>query len=144
MSFGQAVKHVFGNYASFQGRASRSEFWWFYLFMVIVNFVLSSIYFIGILTSPKVETSPGVYEITSLSPLAIIGIVVLIIWGLATIIPVISVSVRRLHDTDRSGWWWWLNLLLICAIGPIILLVFYILPGTPGPNRFGEGPATAA
>lgn len=142
MTFGQAVKHVFNNYANFQGRAGRAEFWWFYLFMIVANIILAIPYIIGIVTSPKVEISPGVYEMTGLSPLAVIGIIILTIWGLATIIPIISVSVRRLHDTDRSGWWWWLNLLFICAIGPIILLVFYILPGTPGPNRFGEGPAT--
>ena len=142
MSFGQAIKHVFGNYATFQGRAGRAEFWWFYLFMVIVNLVLSIPYSIGFATSPKIETSPGVFELQGLNALAIIGLVILTIWGLVTIVPIISLSVRRLHDGDRSGWWWWLNFL--CCIGPIVLLIFYILPGTPGPNRFGEGPARGA
>lgn len=131
MSFGQAVKHVFSNYANFQGRAGRSEFWWFYLFMVIVNFVLYVIYMIGMAGS-----SEG-----SLSPLAIVGGILLGAWFLATIIPVIAVWVRRLHDTDKSGWWY--LLVFACGVGGIVLLVFALLPSSIGPNRYGEGPATA-
>ena len=145
MTFGQAVKHVFSNYATFQGRASRSEFWWFYLFNVIVTFVLSIPYYIGLAQSAgTMTTDPVTGEMTggSLSGLAVFGIILLVGWLLITIIPIISVSVRRLHDGDRTGWWWWLYLL--CFIGPIILLIFYILPGTPGPNRYGEGPAQPA
>lgn len=144
MSFGQAIKHVFQNYANFQGRASRSEFWWFYLFMVIVNAILAIPYQIGIMSTANtvtVDEATGVVTSGGLSGLAIFGIALLTIWTLATIIPLIAVSVRRLHDTDRSGGWWWLNLL--CCIGGIILIIFYIQPSTPGPNRFGEGPATA-
>ena len=141
MTFGQAVKHVFSNYAPSRGRASRSEFWWFYLFNVIVTFVLSIPYYIGLAQSAgTMTTDPVTGEMTggSLSGLAVFGIILLVVWLLVTIIPIISVSVRRLHDGDRTGWWWWLNLL--CFVGPIILLIFYILPGTPGPNRYGEGP----
>ncbi|MFZ9987019.1 MAG: DUF805 domain-containing protein [Candidatus Nanopelagicales bacterium] len=145
MTFGQAVKHVFSNYATFRGRASRSEFWWFYLFNVIVTFVLSIPYYIGLAQSAgTMTTDPVTGEMTggSLSGLAVFGIILLVGWLLITFIPIISVSVRRLHDGDRTGWWWWLYLL--CFIGPIILLIFYILPGTPGPNRYGEGPAQPA
>ena len=145
MTFGQAVKHVFSNYATFRGRASRSEFWWFYLFNVIVTFVLSIPYYIGLAQSAgTMTTDPVTGEMTggSLSGLAVFGIILLVVWLLVTIIPIISVSVRRLHDGDRTGWWWWLYLL--CFIGTIILLIFYILPGTPGPNRYGEGPAQPA
>ena len=143
MTFGQSVKHVFSNYASFQGRASRSEFWWFYLFMIIANAILAIPYYIGLAqSSAKVDPVTGEITEASLSGLAIFGLVLLGIWALATIIPIISVSVRRLHDGNRTGWWWWLNLL--CFIGPIIVLIFYILPGTPGPNRYGEGPAQPA
>ena len=144
MSFGQAVKHVFSNYANFQGRASRSEFWWFYLFMVIVNSVISIPYTIGLTSSAgsmTVDQATGQVTSGSLSGLAIFGIVLMAIWFLATIVPLIAVSVRRLHDTDRSGGWWFLG--FICCIGTIILIVFYVQPSTPGPNRFGEGPATA-
>ncbi|MEY3733316.1 MAG: hypothetical protein RL347_675, partial [Actinomycetota bacterium] len=51
MTFGQAVKHVFSNYATFRGRASRSEFWWFYLFMIIANAVIAIPYYIGLAQS---------------------------------------------------------------------------------------------
>jgi uncharacterized membrane protein YhaH (DUF805 family) len=143
MTFGQSVKHVFSNYATFRGRASRSEFWWFYLFMIIANAILAIPYYIGLAqSSAKVDPVTGEITEASLSGLAIFGLVLLGIWALATIIPIISVSVRRLHDGNRTGWWWWLNLL--CFIGPIIVLIFYILPGTPGPNRYGEGPAQPA
>ena len=144
MGFTEAIKHVFSNYATFQGRASRSEFWWFYLFMIIANAIISIPYTIGLATSANTMTvNEATGQVTSggLSGLTIFGLALLVIWGLATIIPILAVTVRRLHDTDRSGWWWWLNFL--CCIGGIILIIFYVQPSTPGPNRFGEGPATA-
>jgi uncharacterized membrane protein YhaH (DUF805 family) len=61
-----------------------------------------------------------------------------VIYGLAVLIPSIAVGVRRLHDTDRSGWW--LLISLIPLIGGIVLLVFFVLDGTPGENRFGPNP----
>ena len=60
------------------------------------------------------------------------------IWGLATLIPIIAVSVRRLHDNERTGWW--LLLSFIPLIGWIILIVWFCTRGTAGPNRFGENP----
>ena len=74
----------------------------------------------------------------SISGVGWIGTIV----GLALLIPSICVSVRRLHDTDRSGWWWWIS--IICCIGSLILLVFYLQPSTPGPNRFGPDPSGGA
>lgn len=143
MSFGQAIRHVYGNYATFGGRASRSEFWWFYLFYVIVTFVISIPYYIGLAqSSTTMDPETGQINEASLSGLAVFGIILLVVWSLGNLIPIIAVSVRRLHDGGRTGWWWWLNFL--CFIGPIILLIFYILPGTPGPNRYGDGPAQPA
>jgi uncharacterized membrane protein YhaH (DUF805 family) len=52
-------------------------------------------------------------------------------------IPGLAVSIRRLHDTDRSGWWWWLSLV---PFGSVVVLVFHALPGTAGPNQFGPVP----
>jgi uncharacterized membrane protein YhaH (DUF805 family) len=140
MSFGQAVKHVYGNYANFQGRASRSEFWWFYLYYVIVGLILYVIYFAGLAASPKTEISPGVYEV-SMGPLAIIAIVLLGIWWLANLIPTLAVWVRRLHDSDKSGWW--MLLIFACGLGTLVLWIFALLPSSVGPNKHGEGPATA-
>lgn len=73
----------------------------------------------------------GFYAYTSFSPIA--GI-----FSLVVLIPSISVAVRRLHDTDRSGWWWWLA--LIPLVGIIILIVWWATEGTRGPNRYGEDP----
>jgi len=123
---------VFSDYATFQGRASRSEFWWFNLFMIIVNVLLYIIY-------APLDSWGGTTE--SLSTQDIVGYISPDTWFLATIIPVIAVWVRRLHDSDKSGWWY--LLVFACGVGGIVLLVFALLPGTPGPNKYGEGPATA-
>jgi uncharacterized membrane protein YhaH (DUF805 family) len=72
-----------------------------------------------------------------------IGLILLGIFALAILIPSLAVQVRRLHDTDRSGWWILLGVVpIINYIGAIVLLVFYCLEGTRGPNRFGEDPKT--
>ena len=101
-------------YAVFSGRARRMEFWIFVLFNIIIGCIL------------------GIID-------AVVGTVVLgAIYSLAVFIPSIAVTVRRLHDTDRSGWWYFI--ILIPLIGLIVLLVFMVLDGTPGPNRFGDNP----
>ncbi len=112
-----AVKSVFGKYATFQGRACRSEYWYFYLFDVIV-FLIAGI----------VDLAIFGYDVNVVSS----------IWALATFIPAIAVAVRRLHDIDRTGWW--LLLHFVPLIGLIILLVWFCTRGTAGPNRFGENP----
>ena len=146
MTFGQSVKHVFSNYATFQGRASRSEFWWWYLFTTIIGFILFipalPWYFELLNTS---VSAGGTVTMPALSGLATLGLVLSLIWSLAILVPNIAVAIRRLHDTDRSGWWLLLWFLTCCfGIGVIILIIFWVLPSTPGPNRFGEGPARVA
>jgi len=120
MDFGTSVKTCFNKYAVFAGRASRSEFWWFALFTTAASQVLSFI---------DVTIFDGVSQ--DLSPLNSLFV-------LATLLPSLGVAVRRLHDTDRSGWWWWLVLLPI--IGWIILIVWYATQGTNGRNSFGFDP----
>lgn len=63
------------------------------------------------------------------------------IYVLATLIPSLAVSARRLHDTDRTGWW--LLIGIVPLIGDVVLLIFFLLDGTPGDNRFGANPKTA-
>jgi uncharacterized membrane protein YhaH (DUF805 family) len=120
MNFTDAVKAVLqSNYANFNGRASRSEFWWYVLFVIIASVVLAlvdNLIFVRIVGSPI------------LGPL----------FSLATIIPGLAVSVRRLHDKDKSGWF--VLLALIPVVGAIILIVWYATEGTQGPNRFGPPP----
>ncbi|AWH45089.1 DUF805 domain-containing protein [Stenotrophomonas sp. ZAC14A_NAIMI4_1] len=107
-------------YAQFSGRASRSEYWWFQLFILIVFMPLHVLSFIAGYTGSEALAwvSMG------------LGVVV---W-LAILVPLVSVTVRRLHDTDRSGWWY---LLLLVPFANLAVLVFMLLPSTPGDNRFG-------
>lgn len=127
MTFTGAIKNVYSNYATFRGRASRSEFWKFVLFMIIVSIVL----YLPLIVSGGMtgEAGSGTSIFVTLSLLAV-GV-----FTLVTLLPYISVLVRRLHDTDRSGWWYWIA--LVPFVGGLILLILLALPGTQGDNRFG-------
>jgi uncharacterized membrane protein YhaH (DUF805 family) len=103
---------VFERYAKFNGRANRPEFWWF----VLANFIIQVVFNI-------------------LSQAADIFWVLGALYGLAVLIPSLAVAVRRLHDTDKSGWF--LLLWLIPCVGWIILIVWYATQGTRGVNRYG-------
>jgi len=109
---------VLQRYAKFDGRAGRAEFWWF----VLANFVVY-------------------IALAILTQISGIFLILYVVYGLALIVPSIAVAIRRLHDTDKSGWM--LLLGLIPFVGFIILLVFYIQEGTAGPNKFGTGPEPA-
>lgn len=144
MTFGQAVKHVFSNYATFRGRAARSEFWWFYLFSTIVSLVLELISRPLGLTIGNTDYVIG--EGANATVITVAGVSILsTIWSLAILLPTLAVGTRRFHDSNRSAWnWLWLLAIPLCGLGAIILLIWWILPGTPGPNRYGEGPAQPA
>ena len=129
MGFGEAVKTCFSKYATFSGRARRSEFWFYYLFVIIINAILGILLSIGAAAG---GSSGG------LGGFGTFVLIVMMIWSLAIILPTISVQVRRLHDTDRSGGWWWIG--LIPFVGIIILIVFWVGEGTRAPNRFGPDP----
>jgi len=124
MNMTTAVKTVLGKYAVFSGRASRSEYWWWLLAMIILFTVL------GIIDGALVAPMLG-FE--AFQPDA--GQPVSFLVSLGLLLPNLAVSVRRLHDTDRSGWW--LLLGLIPVIGTIVLLIFYVQPGTDDSNQFG-------
>jgi uncharacterized membrane protein YhaH (DUF805 family) len=114
MGFGQAISAGFSNYVNFSGRACRSEYWYWVLFVILADIVAGIIDYLL-----------GMQIVSSL-------------FGLVTLLPGIAVSIRRLHDLDRTGWW--ILLALIPLIGWIILLIWYISKGTDGPNRFGPDP----
>ena len=145
MTFGQSIKHVFGNYATFQGRASRSEFWWWYLFTAIVSFVVfipAIPWYNDLINSSMNQAGSAAMVMPPITGLAALGLALSTIWSLASLIPTIAVAARRLHDTNKSGWLLLLWFLSCCfGIGAIILIILWILPSTPGPNRYGEGPA---
>lgn len=129
MGFTEAVRSGFNNYVNFNGRASRSAYWWWVVFGVLVNLV-----------AKVVDTLIGsnVYRTTQAGTEVSVGVIASLA-GLALLLPSLAVLVRRLHDSDRSGWWYWL--IIIPIIGWLVLLYFLIVSGTPGPNRYG--PPTA-
>jgi uncharacterized membrane protein YhaH (DUF805 family) len=130
MSFGQAVQSMFNNYANFNGRASRSAYWWVVVFNILVAIVAMILdNMLGLtfsMTAPTGETISLGYGYIYL--LAMLGL----------LIPNLALSFRRLHDRDKSAWW--LLLCFIPLVGGIILLVWYCMRGTVGDNRFGPDP----
>ena len=114
MGMGEAVSSVLSKYATFSGRARRSEYWWFYLAFILV-YVVAAI----------IDTVGGVPIAT---PIVFV----------AALIPTLAVGVRRLHDVGQSGWW--LLIGLIPMVGAIVLLVFACQDSQPGPNRWGPSP----
>jgi uncharacterized membrane protein YhaH (DUF805 family) len=114
MTLFQAVEACFKKYVQFSGRSPRSEYWYWVLFTFVVGIVLSFIY------------EPLYWA-----------------FGLATFLPGLAVSVRRLHDVDRSGWW--LLLIFVPLIGLIVLLIWACTKSQDETNRFGPNPlATSA
>jgi uncharacterized membrane protein YhaH (DUF805 family) len=111
MGFWQAVASGFSNYVGFSGRACRSEYWYWVLFVLLCSIAASII-----------DAVLGVYLITSLV-------------NLAVFLPGLAVGIRRLHDLDRTGWW--VLLVFIPIVGAIILIIWACTKGTEGPNRFG-------
>ncbi|HEX4791379.1 MAG TPA: DUF805 domain-containing protein [Actinospica sp.] len=105
---------VVKNYTGFQGRARRAEYWQYTL-----------VYFI-------------IYAVLFAVGAAIHFALLASIFALALLLPSLAVGVRRLHDTDKSGWW--LLIVLVPLVGAIVLLVFTCLDGTPGPNKYGPSP----
>ena len=120
MNFTEAVTTAFQNYFDFKTRSRRSEYWYFSLFLILLGIAT------GLADQLVFST-----ETTDIGPLNGIA-------SLATLIPSFSVSVRRLHDIERSGWF--LLLALIPIIGWIILIYWMCQPGTSGQNEFGEDP----
>jgi len=112
-------------YAVFSGRSRRKEYWYFYLFYILFIFVLTFI-----------DVMIGTYD--AVAEIGLIGGV----FVLFMLIPLLATSVRRLHDTDRSGWW--LLIALIPLIGAIVILVFTLQDSKPGENQYGSNPKEVA
>lgn len=166
MGFGEAIASCFGKYATFSGRAPRSEFWWWVLFKLLVGGAIGVI-------GGMLDSLAGVKTIT-------VGLVLLT--DLFFLLPDLAVGVRRLHDRNHSGWWFGLFFFLWVLIGglsgpilirvaenhheglppgtglpeaaylalaallfinlvlALVLFIWYLLPGTKGNNRFGPDP----
>lgn len=136
----------FKRYFDFKGRSRRMEFWMFALFNTLVWIVLTMI---------QLGSAGGLAQLAAgddSNPFAVYGVlfggafgILIALWALATIIPSIAVTIRRLHDRDMSGWWY-LGV-IVGSLIPLInilvslgFLVLMFLPGTPGANRFGPDP----
>ena len=122
MTFGSAIKSFFANYVNFKGRARRSEFWFAVLFTSLVSMAISII-------APGHSAYINEIEIQQASTLSNL-------WQLATFLPSLAISWRRLHDVDKSGGWWFFVLLPI--VGWILILIQFVKEGQSGANRFGE------
>lgn len=138
MGFGQAISSGFSKYVVWQGRSSRSEFWYWILFAFVVGVVaslLDSLFGLRVYDVGNVGGYAVVYDRFGW---------ISVVTSLVLFLPTISVSVRRLHDTNHSGWWWWLQLLnFLCFVGTLILIfAFYIKPSDPGDNSYGPPPAS--
>lgn len=108
MGLNEAVRSCFQKYAVFSGRATRSEFWFFYLFLILISIIL------------------GFFN--AIAPEGLVTVIGMLsgLFSLITLLPSLAVSVRRLHDIDRSGWW--LLIWFVPIIGWIILLIFFLTP----------------
>ncbi|UTP39125.1 DUF805 domain-containing protein [Phenylobacterium sp. LH3H17] len=120
-------------YAQFSGRARRKEYWMFCLLIIGIEIVFYTL--MGILgAGPMMAGDPTV----GVNPAAGLLMLVFSVVMLGLFIPSLAVSFRRLHDTNRSAWW--LLIALIPLLGVVVLLVFMLLDGTQGDNRFGPDP----
>lgn len=117
LSFAEAFKlAITTNYCKFEGRASRSEYWWFVLGSTILYFLIALV----------LSFNDMLYSI------------VLSLANLALFLPGLGLAIRRLHDINKSGWW--ILLAFIPLIGSIILLVWFCKESTPAANEYGEIP----
>jgi uncharacterized membrane protein YhaH (DUF805 family) len=120
MGFGEAIATCFRKYGDFTGRAAPGEYWWFVLFHLLVVAAL----------------------LLLITPIGAVALVLLIVYGLAVVVPNFAVLVRRLHDTGRSGAYYFVS--WIPFVGGIILLVLLVQSGTLGPNQYGPAPARSS
>jgi uncharacterized membrane protein YhaH (DUF805 family) len=110
---------VLRKYVAFDGRATRPEYWWFTLISVIIAIVIELVVLAGGGSGGSAQAAADIYE-------------------LAVLLPSLAVSIRRLHDTNRSGWWVLVG--LIPLAGWVWIIVLLAMPGDPGPNRYGQDP----
>jgi uncharacterized membrane protein YhaH (DUF805 family) len=129
MSFADAIKTCFQKYAEFRGRAPRPEFWWLALLYYLVILVLGMPFVFGQPSFGWDGTRWAVFGV-------LIGLA-----SLALLLPYLSVGVRRLHDTGKSGAWWFI---VLVPFGWVVLLVLFASDGDPGWNRYGPPPGVQA
>lgn len=118
---------VWQRYAEFSGRSRRMEYWMFTLIhSIIILVICGGTIGLGLAKQPVVGAT---------------SYLLLAAYGLAVLIPCFSVTVRRLHDTDKSGWW--ILISLVPVVGGIALLIMLALDGSQGSNQYGPDPKGA-
>ena len=137
MNFIQSISTCMRKYVTFSGRATRSEFWWFYLFTVLVNLVATSqasSFVPTLLDGQDMTENESSYFLNNFFFLYLSTITSLIL-----LLPSLAVAVRRLHDVSRSGWW---ILIAFTVIGIIPLLIWYVTDTKDEENIYGPNPKT--
>lgn len=119
MSFVDAIKNVFSNYANFKDRARRSEYWYFCLFQIVVSGVLSAL-----------GQQIGIFSVLG-------GL-----FSLAILVPSLAVTARRFHDIGKSGWWMLIS--LVPLVGAILCIIWMAKDSDPGENQYGPNPKETA
>lgn len=122
VSFSQAVSMAFDSYCRFQGRSSRSEYWWWVLFTFILGSALSLLELLLGFSSTAAQATNGLLS-------------------LALLLPGLGLSVRRLHDINKSGWWILLG--LIPVVGAIVLIIWFAQNSQMQDNQYGPVPNLA-
>ncbi|GGR55533.1 membrane protein [Deinococcus seoulensis] len=130
------INAIRNNYANFQGRARRREYWMYTLINAIITFVLAIPLFsvvMALIAEADASADPG----AALTGTTLIFATIYALYALATFIPSLAIAVRRLHDTGKSGWWYLLNLV---PMGSLVIFIFTILDSESGSNKWGPNP----
>lgn len=129
-SLGDAARRFFKKYATFTGRASRSEYWKWSIVAALAGLVINIVTY-GLGAAGATQDAAGRLH---LGPGALIGYALAGLWTVAVLVPTLALTVRRLHDTNRSGWMYLLALIPI--VGGIVVFIFMLLPSRPEGQRF--------
>lgn len=124
------LKVMRDNYANFKGRARRKEYWMYTLIFTVLFIALMTIMFSVLSFSDEtgIETGPGVY----------LTVILVIVFLFAHFIPSIALTVRRLHDTGKSGWWY--LIVFVPYLGNFVIFIFTLIDGDRGDNKYGSNP----
>ena len=138
VGFTDAVKMAFANWKDYETRATVGEFWWYILFSFLAAIALEVVLFAVFI---PLGLMSGNSSSSSMSPIAVILLIVVslvfMVVGIGLFLVQLALTVRRLHDTDRSGWWYLISLI---PFGSIVLLVLLVGAGTPTANQYGPVP----
>ena len=152
LSFGEAVRRFYGNYVNAEGRAQRSAYWWVQLYQIILVGVLCIVILMaegGLNLIEALSTMTTFDEFTTeWAELGFSGKVAaycILIFSLVNFLPSIMLNIRRFHDLDRSGWLVLVffivsNLPVVGIIASVVNIIWFIYPGTDGPNKYGPDP----